>query len=196
MTSQDILLLCHGLVSESLPLLTKRDRYTHKLTWIHTLMLFYFFYFFIFTSSMYDTVYLCVFVETKPQLSLLQTPDCPLPAACSCLQLLREGVRKLRSAAGPTCTSWWTLALRYTLKTLPQVIYSKINIAYLYIEKSVIYWCNRRVFEKVFLKWTIYFPAAPPESEEIQSDIVRGLHPWDAGSFCTAAARLHQLYAC
>lgn len=34
MTSQDILLLCHGLVSQSLPLLTKRDRYTHthKLT--------------------------------------------------------------------------------------------------------------------------------------------------------------------
>ena len=29
MTPQDILLLCHGLVSQSLPLLTKRDRYTH-----------------------------------------------------------------------------------------------------------------------------------------------------------------------
>lgn len=28
MTSKDILLLCHGLISESLPLLTKRDRYT------------------------------------------------------------------------------------------------------------------------------------------------------------------------
>lgn len=27
MTAKDILLLCHGLISESLPLLTKRDRY-------------------------------------------------------------------------------------------------------------------------------------------------------------------------
>uniref|UniRef100_A0A671YNU0 UTP20 small subunit processome component n=1 Tax=Sparus aurata TaxID=8175 RepID=A0A671YNU0_SPAAU len=35
MTSRDILLLCHGLVSESLPLLTKRDRYTHTHTHTH-----------------------------------------------------------------------------------------------------------------------------------------------------------------
>lgn len=30
MSARDILLLCHGLVSESLPLLTKRDRYPKK----------------------------------------------------------------------------------------------------------------------------------------------------------------------
>ena len=57
MTSRDILLLCHGLVSESLPLLTKRDRYTHTHThkslhqrqWITWMLI-----------SMYDSVYVCV----------------------------------------------------------------------------------------------------------------------------------------
>ena len=32
MRPQDILLLSHGLVSQSLPLLTKKDRYTHTHT--------------------------------------------------------------------------------------------------------------------------------------------------------------------
>lgn len=32
MTSQDILLLSYGLVSESLPLLSKKDRYVHTHT--------------------------------------------------------------------------------------------------------------------------------------------------------------------
>lgn len=69
-------------------------------------------------STSCDTVYLCVILEIKPQLSLPQTPDCPLPAACSCLPPQREGVRKLLSAAEPTCTSWWTLASRYTTLSL------------------------------------------------------------------------------
>lgn len=35
MMVKDILLLCHGLISESLPLLTKRDRYPPTLTTTH-----------------------------------------------------------------------------------------------------------------------------------------------------------------
>lgn len=41
MTPRDILLLSHGLVSQSLPLLTKRDRYTRIKVQYITLMLIY-----------------------------------------------------------------------------------------------------------------------------------------------------------
>ena len=37
MTPRDILLLSHGLISQSLPLLTMRDRYTHTHTHTHKL---------------------------------------------------------------------------------------------------------------------------------------------------------------
>ncbi|KAG7215928.1 hypothetical protein INR49_031524 [Caranx melampygus] len=72
MGPKDILLLSHSLVSQSLPLLTKRD---------------------------------------KEKASAQLPPDPRLPPP-SCLLLpptQREGVKKLLSAAEPTCTSWWTL---------------------------------------------------------------------------------------
>lgn len=94
MTAKDILLLCHGLISESLPLLTKRDRYAPTLTDTSR------------TLSRWCSPMMPVCAsEIKPRLSHPLTPGCPLPAASSCPPLLREASGKLRSAAGPTCTS-------------------------------------------------------------------------------------------
>lgn len=103
MTSKDILLLCHGLISESLPLLTKRDRYTPTPALTHILHIH------CFSSGLC----VCMCAETKHQLRHPLTPGCPLPAASSCPLLLREVAGELRSAVEPTCTSWWTLDSRW-----------------------------------------------------------------------------------
>lgn len=40
-----------------------------------------------------------------------------------------------------------------------------------------------------------FFAAASPEHQKIQSDVVRGIGPGDAGPFCFPAARLSRLHA-
>ena len=105
MTSKDILLLSHGLVSQSLPLLTKRDRYASTQTAAD------------FRSAAVPLTPCdpCASAERKRRSSLPQIPGCPPPAACCCRPPQREEAGKLPSAAGPTCTSWWTPASRCTL---------------------------------------------------------------------------------
>lgn len=72
MTAQDILLLCHGLVSESLPLLTKRDRYRKHLLLKH-----------LFFTPVCDIVCVCA---CREKASAQPPPDPRLPPP-SCLLL-------------------------------------------------------------------------------------------------------------
>lgn len=96
MSPQSILLLSHGLISESLPLITSKNKYvTHTQGCIRTGLI---------RSNLNNFT---SHIHPERSSVYLQILACLRQAVYCCRPLLREEAREPPLAAEQTCTSWW-----------------------------------------------------------------------------------------